>query len=40
MATSPRAVPLPVSFRTSQPWATFCMNVPAIEMACPMKYSR
>ena len=35
--TSPSAVPLPVSFSTSQAWATFCMNEPAIEIDWPVK---
>ena len=35
--TMPRTVLDPVSWRTSQPWATVCIHVPAIDTAWPPK---
>ena len=36
----PSATPPPESFRTSQAWATDCIQVPDIEIVWPMKYRR
>ena len=37
----PRAVPLPwVSSRTSQSWATRCIQVPVLDTTCPVANSR
>ncbi len=36
----PRATPLPVRWRTSQAWATVCIQVPDTEMSWAVKYSR
>ena len=33
----PRATPLPVRWRTSQAWATDCIQVPDTEMSWAMK---
>ncbi len=35
--TKPRAVPLPVSFRTNQACATVCIQVPHSEIDCPIR---
>ena len=39
-ATSPSANGLPVSARTSQAWATVCIQVPTRLISCPRKKSR
>ena len=39
-ATMPSHSGSPVSWRTSQAWATCCIHVPISEISCPAKNSR